>query len=105
VWVLFYLFCLLTIRISFIFFSLSFFAGLESSSNTLTSHPLKEPLRTIENGVQTLDDTKHEHPLRHHFSINRAKNDGGDEHHNLVVSYENSIVNEYSEYLESFEVK
>ncbi|XP_070504941.1 uncharacterized protein [Chironomus tepperi] len=69
---------------------------LESSSNTLTSHPLKEPLRTIENGVHTLDDTKHEHPLRHHFSINRAKNDGDNEHHNLVVSYENSIVNEYN---------
>lgn len=83
---------------SHLIYFFSFFAGLESSSNTLTSHPLKEPLRTIENGVHTLDDTKHEHPLRHHFSINRAKNDDGDEHHNLVVSYENSIVNEYSEY-------
>lgn len=52
--------------------------------------------------MHTLDDTKHEHPLRHHFSINRAKEDDGDEHHNLVVSYENSIVNEYSEYYWGF---
>lgn len=87
-------------------FILSFYfdkLGLESSSNTLTSHPLREPLNAVTNGLKqhTLDDIKNEHPFRHHYSINRATNnddDGADQHHNLVVSYENSIVNEYSEY-------
>jgi hypothetical protein len=74
--------------------------GLESSSNTLASHPLHEPLSTAQNGARTLDDTQHVAP-HHHYSINRAvdgERDAQRPNHHFVVSYENSIVNEYSEY-------